>query len=379
MRATEPRTYLELKRFWLRQLLKEFEGICLSYGVQLNPPVFEISKRRKKLGEWNPATRSIILSQNLIVNHPWSTTLQVLKHEMAHQLCSEKFHSEGRPHGEQFQKACELLGIPFEYRGARADVQKLVEEERAGGMGVNNGRKIQQRVLKLLALSESANEHEAALALQKAYELVQKYHLEEEVTGEKSDLSFLVIDKKRKRLASYQKSICMILSEFFLVRVVISESYDPLVNDTFKVIELLGSREKLAVAEYCYFYLENQLEMLWETNKNRFGQGHKRSQRNSYYLGVLHGFYSHLGLDQKRKPQPPASAAKKELIQLNDNLLDGYVQMRFPRLRRGSSRKVTVKKDVYQDGVESGKEMRFTQGINGDCKNTPAIDYSPDG
>ncbi len=365
MRGVQASKYLELHKFWLHQLILEFESICENYDVELHPPVFEISQSRKKLGEWNPATRSISLSQHLILNYPWSTTLHVLKHEMAHQLCSVHFRSEDRPHGEDFKRACEILGLPVEYRAAQADLQRVVDVESRGNREVSKGRRIQQKVVKLLALSESGNEHEAALALEKAQDLVRKYHLDADSTGDQANLSFVVIDKKRKRLASFQKSICMILSEFFLVRVVISERYDPLVNDTFKVIELLGSREKLVIAEYCYFYLENQLELLWEANKIRFRHGNKRTQRNSYYLGVLHGFYSHLGLDREKKPEGRVSPEKKELVQLSETLLNEYVHMRFPRLSKTSRRKMKVKRDVYEDGLKSGKEMTFAQGLSG--------------
>lgn len=367
MRDTQD--YSGLHSFWLRQLMMEFEDICYSYGVDLRPPVFEIIQSEKKLGGWNPGTRSIAISQSLIVNHNWSTTLHVLKHEMAHQYCSEKLHKVGRPHGEDFQLACDILGVPLEYRNARADLRRVLESLNVSSRQLDRGRKVLDKVEKLLALSKSANEHEAALAMEKAHELAQKYHLQPELDENNTNFNFVVIDKKKKRLTSYQKTICMILSDFFLVKVVISERYDPQVNDTFKIIELLGARENLTIAEYCYYFLENQLQILWKANRSKFSGGSTIRQKNSYYLGVLHGFHSHLGLGKKKNPTKDVGAGSRELVEVKEEMLNNYVAMRFPRLRKPSKQKVKVNTGAYEKGVESGKEMSFTEGIDRGSKN----------
>ena len=37
----------KLQHLWLQQLQLEFEEICIMYGLQLRPPVFEISDAKK--------------------------------------------------------------------------------------------------------------------------------------------------------------------------------------------------------------------------------------------------------------------------------------------------------------------------------------------
>ncbi len=157
------------------------------------------------------------------------------------------------------------------------------------------------KVEKLLALSQSSNEHEAALAMQKANDLIEKYHIQELGFDQEYRYGFGIIDRKRKRIESYQRRICTILHDFFFVRVVLSSLYDPLCNDTYKTIELLGTKENVAIAEYCYHFLENRLASLWSLNRKRF-KGTTRTEKNSYYLGLLRGFYQKLQ-EQKRRKQ----------------------------------------------------------------------------
>jgi hypothetical protein len=353
-----------LQHLWLQQLQLEFVDICRSYGVDLAPPVFEITDAKKELGAWCQATRTLRLSRHLIVNYSWSVTLQVLKHEMAHQLCSEQFLNSGKPHGDIFQQSCELLGVLPEYRCPGAILFEVVEEAAAGSKITEDGRKCMDRVEKLLALTESSNEHEAALAMQKANELIGKYNIQRLGTDREHRYTFILIDRKRKRIESYQRHICKILQDFFLVRVVLSNLYDPVKDDTYKIIEIMGTKENVTVAEYCYYFLENQLVSLWSRNRSRF-RGAVRTEKNSYYLGLLRGFYQKLEEQKMGKKDLQIEPKFGELVVAEETRLAGFVGMRFPRLRKISARGVKVYGSTYRQGVETGKTISFTEGLTG--------------
>ena len=359
------RPFKEMHRFWLRQLVTEFENICQDHGLGLQTPTFAISKSEVKMGEWAAATRTMSLSEKLISSYPWSTTLNVLKHEMAHQICSELFKSRGRPHGVEFSNACEILGVPHAYRSPRADLSLLAAEETGEKQLHDSAARLRSKVEKLLALAQSESEHEAVLALAKAQELVKKYNLPDRFQEQKNRYDYLIIDKKKKQIASYQKKICTILSEFFQMRVILSDLYDPLRNDTFKVIELLGEREKLAIAEYCYYFLENQLSLLWQANKKKFQSAQKKRQKNSYYLGVLDGFYCHLQAVARHGESTQVEDSSTALVSRQEKELEAFVSMRFPRLRKEGKRKIHVRRDVYEDGRETGGKLRFSQAVGG--------------
>ncbi len=352
----------KLQHLWLRQLQLEFAEICQTYNLALRPPVFEISEARKELGAWQSQTRTLRLSRHLILNYSWSVTMQVLKHEMAHQLCTEIFHSIGTPHGEDFQRACEILGVMPEYRRTGSAMVEMVEQASSGSKISERGQACMARVAKLLALSQSANEHEAALAMQKANDLIEKYHIEELGNDVEFRYGYGVIDRKRKRIESYQRRICTILHDFFFVRVVLASLYDPLRNDTYKTIELMGTKENVAIAEYCYFFLENRLASLWSLHKTRF-TGSVRTEKNSYYLGLLRGFSQKLEEQKKTKKDLPSQPHLGELVVADEQRLTHFVDMRFPRLRKAARSGAKVYKNTYNEGVETGKTISFAEGV----------------
>ncbi len=352
-----------LQHLWLRQLLLEFDEICMMYGLRLRPPVFEISDTGKELGAWCQSTRTLRLSRHLILKYSWSVTLQVLKHEMAHQLCSEEFLITGPPHGEAFQRACDLLGVLPEYRRPGIVVPEMVEQATGASKISSGGRECLAKVEKLLALSQSSNEHEAALAMQKANDLIEKYHIRELGNDPQYRYGIAVIDRKRKRIESYQRRICTILHDFFFVRVVLSSLYDPLTDETYKTIELLGTKENVTIAEYCYHFLENRLASLWSVNRKRF-KGAVRTEKNSYYLGILRGFYQKLQEQKLGKKEFQIEPKVGDLIVAEEKRLEIFVGMRFPRLRKVARGGVKVYGTTYNEGVETGKTITFAEGLS---------------
>ncbi len=351
-----------LQQLWLQQLHLEFDDICASRGVSLAQPIFEITDSRQSYGCWRPATGTLSLSRHLILNHSWAVTMQVLRHEMAHQLCSQWQGQGGSPHGEMFQRACDLLGVLPEFRRAGTVLPEHVAEMAAPSKLSEQGRKCLARIEKLLALGRSANEHEAALAMEKAGELMEKYHLQGLSEGKKPQHAYVIIDRKQKRIAGYQRHICSILQEFFLVRVVLSQLYDPALGETFRTIELFGTLENTAIAEYCYHFLENRLALLWSQHGRNF-RGRTRTEKNSYYLGLLRGFSLKLRAQKEQRaarvPVPSAGA----LITAEEQRLEVFVGLRYPRLRRVSSRGVKVYGGTYQAGVEMGKTITLAGGL----------------
>lgn len=354
-----------LQALWLQQLYREYEDICLSYNVQLRTPVFEITDSQKVYGCWHAATGILCLSRHLILHHSWSVTLQVLKHEMAHQLCSAWQCRLGPIHGEAFQQACDRLGVLPEFRRPGLVVPEMVEEAAARSELSESGRRCLAKIEKLLALGRSANEHEAALAMEKANALLEKYHLHGLGEGREHRYGCVVIDRKKKKIAGYQRHICSILQEFFFVRVVLSQLYDPGCNETFKTIEIFGTRENVAIAEYCCHFLENRLAVLWSVNRGRF-RGTVQTEKNSYFLGLLRGFHQKLREQKENRTVetilPHAAGA---LILAEEQRLASFVGMRFPRLRKVSTRGAKVYGTTYNEGVEAGRQITINEGVTG--------------
>jgi hypothetical protein len=354
-----------LERLWLEQLLREFADICFQYNLQLQAPVFELSGATRQLGCWLSEQRIIRLSRQLITAHSWDIVLMVLKHEMAHQLCSEVFGLAGAGHGRSFHQACGMLGIPDPYCRSSGDLAAVVA---AGSQDEQTaeGRRLIRRISKLLALAGSDNEHEAALAMQRATEMLHRHNLERVADDRYGGCSRCIIQTGSKQIPTYRRLICGVLRDFFYVQVVCSSLYDPAVGCSYKTIELLGRSENVPVAEHCYYFLEQQVAALWQANRHRF-TGNSRTAKNSYCIGLLHGFAAQMAgqvqessrCRQQATPEPAVAA----LTVSRDRMVQEFVGLHFPRLQKRAARGVRIYSQPYDEAVDTGKTIVLHRSV----------------
>jgi hypothetical protein len=343
---------------WLSQLAREYSDICYQYGIDLRLPVLAISGGKRQLGGWSASDRRLTLSHVLISDHPWNITLQVLKHEMAHQMCGELHGREDAGHGALFHECCLRLGLEAPFRRASGDLAEGIAALAPGSASTEKGRRVIAKVRKLLALSASDNEHEAALAVQRAEELLARHRLDFDGLADDQELVHRTINTGGRTLAMYRKTICVILEGCFGVRVVCASLYDPRADCSFKTIELLGREEEVAVAEHCYHFLENRLHTLWERRRQEFA-GYGRNARKSYFLGLLAGFRE--TLERSRRPgagPEPTCRQGRDLPALREQeRLEAFVAFRFPRLRRMRNQDSTMDRAAYQEAVATGRKI----------------------
>ena len=355
-----------LERLWLDQLVREFADICFQYRLALQPPVFELSGAAHQLGCWLPAQRTIKISRHLIMNHPWQVVLMVLKHEMAHQLCTELFGSSRTGHCEEFQRACTMLGVPSPYNRPSGDLTDVVGQP-AKDRQTDSGRRVIERITKLLALAGSDNEHEAALAMQRATELLHRHNLDQATIENPSGCTRLIINTRSKQIPAYRRAICAVLRDYFFVQIIYSSLYDPFTDNSYKTIELLGRAENVPVAEHCYFFLHQQLASLWQKNRHKF-QGNTRTAKNSYYLGLLHGFADKLATQAQKSDrmngQGKGQAATAGALAVSqDNSLQEFVNFHFPRLKKRAVRRARIYSQPYEEAVSTGKTIVLQQSV----------------
>ena len=248
-----------LRRAWVSQLYREHQRIRWSFKIDLAQPAICLFDSQRSWGQWDGQSRTIKISWRLISGYSWDLVVNILKHEMAHQLVQEHFPSDDA-HGPLFQEACALLGLDEEFRRASGDLPQPSPTAAANEGGKH---RIMDKVRKLLSLAQSNNEHEALLAMKKVNELIEKYNIGQ--PGEKSpdNYCYKIINPKRKRIELYQRLICTLLGDYFFVEVICADLYDAASDQVHKVIELLGLRENVEIAEYVYFFLVKQLEILW--------------------------------------------------------------------------------------------------------------------
>jgi hypothetical protein len=366
-----PPTYEEtdrklLQRAWLLQLYRDHERICWQYGVSLAIPIIEISNSSSIWGSWHPTGKTIKISARLIELHSWDVVINILKHEMAHQAVNELFRSHDS-HGSLFDQACDLLGVPHEFRGASGDLPRIILDAAARATGSPH-RNLLMKIEKLLALAQSCNEHEALLAMEKANYLIAKYNIQRIEQSQEARYECLIINHKSKRIENYQRKICSILCNHFFVKIILSDLFDAEQCCLHKTIEILGASENVLIANYVYSFLLAQMHYLWQ----QFQRTHQTTgrQKRSYCLGVLDGFARKLA-GQQRQGLPGKNHAPDALMTLsvqvcsNDQGLNRFIEERHPRLsqKKFSSARVYLKE--YEAGCSDGSNLTLSKGITG--------------
>ncbi len=148
---------------------------------------------------------------------------------------------------------------------------------------------------------------------------------------------------------------------------VYSTLYDPGTDTEHKIIDIMGKRENVEVAEFVYHFLERKIRLLWEENRGKFG-GNRLRARNSYFYGLLEGFHRKLEKQDirhkknidRRSPETTAS----EIAVAKDKMLNAFVRMRYPRLRKYSRKGGTIYLESYAKGLADGKKIVLNNPIS---------------
>ncbi len=214
--------------------------------------------------------------------------------------------------------------------------------------------RIIERVRKLLALSNSSNEHEAALAAAHAQRLLAEHNLamseldlQEEGAGE-SEL------KVAKTVAKW-------LSALFAT---VADAFDcfPVVTTTSSESRLrfIGVGDDPSVASCTLEYLIKELRRLaslylrnTESGKGRFSETDRQRIRTSYLLGAVHGVRQ--AMDAQKKETPTTS---KALVPVKDALIRQYREGNLGSLKVRRNRSSIVVSSAFQQGRIDGASLQ---------------------
>ena len=321
-----------LDRALLQALVAEWHGLNRQlFGQALSCPVFSLADDERRLGVWRRQTREIRIQRKMIYDQSWGVVIEVLKHEMAHQYVDEVLRAtdEG-PHGPAFQRVCKDRAIDGRVQG----MPEEAEESRVLG-----------RVAKLLALAGSANQNEAEAAMAKAQAIMLQHNLSV-TSGRRYDFRQLGVPKQR--IFEHSRWLAVILTEHFFVEAIWVPAYEPRTANRGTVLELCGTPENLAIAEYVHGFLQDTGERLWSEHRRVHDiKGH--GGRRRFLTGVMRGFLDRL--ESAREVH-----AAKGLVWVGDADLDGYLRQRHPRTTR-RRRRGGQRDEHFQAGRAAGEQI----------------------
>ena len=335
----------------VRELLSAHRQLNQShFKSALSTPQLALSEATSFLARWLPGARTIEFSQPFLQNaESWGVVIEVLKHEMAHQYVHEVLHETEVAHGPAFRAVCERLGIDASASGVPQAAPDVA------------GKRVLDRVHKLLALAESDNRHEAEAAAAAAQRLMLRHNLEHVVlpghgaeSGTQARYGFRHLGRVTGRVTEWERRLGNVLREHFFVDIIWVPAYRSLEQKRGSVMEAIGTPENLDLAAYVYDFLVRTAERLWHLHRTERGIGN--AARRAYLAGVISGFAQKLAQQAKvHRAEGLVWVPHAELVQ--------YTRKRHPYLRtiahRGHSQR-----DVFAHGQRAGRELVLHKGVS---------------
>lgn len=351
---------------WIERIRQEYHEINTRYQLNLGKITFSIDKATHYFGRYCPRNNCIQIAEFLLTHHTYDEFIFILKHEMAHQVVYEKW-GPMKSHGAEFQNMCQHMCLPRHFWKAEILLDDLLKFRKQDS-ALDAESTLSKKIEKLARLGQSSNEHEAALALQKVKELVDKHQLE--FMHEKSRLqnTYLTLFFDLKRLSYKYYLLGKILNSFYHVEVVYSYYFDFQESTDKKSMVLIGQSHHLKISEYVFHFLMNMLEKLWKLYQ--FQNKITAQHRQSYETGLLDGFYEKLSDQNKGKLNDfprndlensiiPAQLFEKEKKQRDDFVDQLFGQTKTTRSSFGGS----GHSGAYHSGKARGKEISVNDAI----------------
>jgi hypothetical protein len=317
------------------------------FGGGLVAPVLVLDDSTARLGHWRRSERILGISRPLARSKPWHVVRAVLKHEMAHQYVDEVLgvHDSEPAHGPAFARVCHELHIDARASGMPDDdvLEADVDDDSA---------RVMRRVQKLLALAQSDNANEAEAAANTAQRLMLEHniaHLEKRGVRRYGTRR---LTAPSVRLPAHIKMLSGVLSRYFFVEVVLARAYLPDEGKDGFLVEVSGSSENLAMAEWVFGFLCDAGERVWQAQR-RLGAVASGSR-----LRFMAGFIS--GVDDKLARERTVQASQG-LVWAGDADLHRWVRREHPRLR--ATRVRTAVDDAHLLGRAAGNDVVLSRPV----------------
>jgi hypothetical protein len=215
-----------------------------------------------------------------------------------------------------------------------------------------------EKIKKLLALANSSNEHEAALAAGHAQRLLSEHNLAmaDIEAAHKPDKADKVETAVSKTLSKWLRHLSAGVSTAFDCQAI---HHPATGNMTF-----IGVGADVQIAAYTFTYLERIVRKLCSTYMRQYISSsipnrHRELMRQSYYLGAVSTITARL---KEQKAQTPITTGA--LVPVKEGLIRQAMNEIGP-IRTMHSRKSYVNSDAYNSGQTDGRQVGIHHGITG--------------
>lgn len=342
--STPPQLTAQLELAMIARLRRDYQSESWKrFESKLRMPALRLTDSRTMLAGWSRAERTLEISRQLLLEVPWTSVVEVLKHEMAHQFVHEVLFVDEPAHGPTFQRVCRERGIDAAAHGVPAASTPDAHDEAID--------RVREKVRRLLALAGSSNPHEAELAMLRAREILLRHNIEHAEERERYEVRWLGVPRQRVSRAEYV--LGGILARHFHVEVLWAGTYLPLEARDATVLEVCGTPGNVEMAEYVYEFLMRAAEHAWSARRAELGG----RARQAFLAGVMLGFSAKL--DGQR-----TKLSGTGLVWAGDAALHGWYARRHPRRRTVATGR-TSQWGAHVAGRRDGEQIVLSRPLSG--------------
>lgn len=329
----------------------------------LRQPNFAINPNAaSRFGCWFPQRRLIEVHERLLLDFPRATMIEVLRHEVAHQVVSELLGGDrhGDAHGEDWKRVARLLGCDDRAESSDAALRAHVRRDEGGAMV--------ERVRKLLehGHNEAATPAEAEAFLRKARELMRRHRIDQGMLEDHA-LEDTVYTRRPvgplfRRLPGYFHLLGHLLSEHYFVHYIQLWSHVYIEGKAERLthIELFGEPHHLDVAEYVCDQLLHRAESIWSHTRLQLKQRGERPSKRAFMNGLFTGFSDALAAEKKRDEEEAPPETRAIILQEKTHRAKKY-RAAYPNIRHSS---ISIRKDAsHEAGYATGQTIKIRPGV----------------
>jgi hypothetical protein len=224
--------------------------------------------------------------------------------------------------------------------------------------GFVNNLPIIEKIKKLLALANSSNEHEAALAASHAQRLLSEHNLAmaDIEAARKPDKADKVETAVSKSLPKWMRHLSAGVSTAFDCQAV----HHPATGK----MTFIGVGADVQIAAYTFIYLDRTVRKLCgiymkQHVSSSIANRHRELMRQSYYLGAVSTITARL---REQKVQTPVTT--NALVPVKEGLIKQAMN-EIGTVRTLHSRRSYINSDAYARGQTDGGEVGIHHGITG--------------
>src|SRR5262249_6428029 len=137
----------------------------------------------------------------------------------------------------------------------------------AAAAGDPEAMKVFERISKLLALAESANQHEAQAAMAAAQRLMLKHNIDSVNARAERGYTFRHLGEPTGRVTEAERIVSALLGSHFFVETIWVPAYRPAEGKWGSVLEVCGTPPNVEMAAYVHDFLHRTAGQLWRDHK----------------------------------------------------------------------------------------------------------------